>query len=94
MRLAPAPAPAAAEERLPPQRALPAGAAVGLVELDLLVAAVAVVGPLDDGAAAGDVDDGVKLGGELVGAAANLDVLGLLGGRFNGMNYKPDIGAK
>ena len=82
MRLAPArPAPAAAEERLPPQRALPAaGAAVGLVELDLLVAAVAVVGPLDDGAAAGDVDDGVKLGGELVGAAANLDVLGLLGG--------------
>ena len=80
MRLAPAPA--AAEERLPPQRALPAGAAaVGLVELGLLVAAaVAVVGPLDDGAAAGDVDDGVKLGGELVGAAANLDVLGLLGG--------------
>ena len=69
------PAPAAAEERLPPDRTLPAR--VGLVQLGVLVAAAAVVvvGPLDG---ARHVDDGVELGRELVGAAPDLDVLGLL----------------
>ena len=76
------PAPAAAEERLPAERALPMVGLVGRVEVVGVVAAVVVVGPLD---CPRHVDHGVELGRESVGAAAHLDVLGLLGANSIGL---------